>query len=292
LTNASYARQIESQLKQHCAGLWDRPAAAIDTETLIEVLTPIWSKYPVAAQRVCRMIKGVLERANFLKWRSGENPARWKGHLELQFVGRRETDIEQIGMIALEDVPAYARDLRAKTGPAFRCLELLLLTAVRSHDVRNAKWDDIDLLRDEWRIPKASKIGKPVTIPLSGRACELLKSMPRAVGTIGSDYLFAGEAGKPLDPRVISKTMARLRPGLSPHSSRSSFKSWATTRQSFPPDVVEEALLHTVGGKVERGYSRLEMLEKRRHLMDAWAAFCSAPAARAASVIPLRTRKR
>src|SRR5262249_31555447 len=137
--NAKYAKQVESQLKSHCAELWNRPVADIDTRMVVATLQPIWSKWPAAAQRMGRCIEAVLQRATFMEWRTGDNPARWKAHLEHAFVARRESEVEHIDMIPLNDVPAYASELHAKPGAAYRFLELLLYTNVRTHDIQHAK---------------------------------------------------------------------------------------------------------------------------------------------------------
>jgi len=231
-------------------------------------------------------IEGNLARATFHEWRNGGNPAKWNGDVEHEFVAQRESDVEHIPMIPLDDVQPYASELGAQgRGHIYRALELLLLTNVRTYDIRHARWDQLDTARAEWAIPKVSKLQKPFTVPLCDRAVAILKALPKI-----NAYVFAGRSG-PIGEREFGKAMKRLRPGLSPHSSRSSFKTWSTTRTSFPPDVVEEAMLHRIGNHVERSYSRAEMLDKRRHLMTEWGRYCSTPTpAATGEVIALRRK--
>src|SRR5262245_45404814 len=227
-TNARYAGQVASQLKKHFGPIWHRPVRDVDLDAVLGVLRPLWTKYPVTAGRMRMHIEGILERATFHGWRDKNepNPARWNGHLEHEFAAQKKSDVEHIPTIPLEDVQPYVADLRAQDGIVYRALETLLLTNVRTHDIRNMRWADVDFKRAEWRIPKFSKIGEPLTIPLSGRAMAILEGLPRMAD---NDHVFpGGRTAQSIGPNQLANAMKRLRPGLSPHSSRSSFKTWAS----------------------------------------------------------------
>jgi integrase len=245
------------------------PVAAIDTAAVMRVLTPIWTDKPETASRVRGRIESILDWATVRGFRTGENPARWKGHLDKLLPSKAKVKARgHYAAMPWRDVPVFMRRLRLEPGVAARALEFIVLTAVRLSDlVGSDREDRTPMLWSHvagylWTVP-ATKNGKEHRVPLSEAAMAVLAD----VQGLDPAVVFPGVTGN-----MLAHLMRRLNAKGTVHGMRSAFRDWAAEATSFPNHVVEMALAHTVGG-VEGDYRRGDLLAKRRELMVAWAAF-------------------
>lgn len=262
--------------------LGDLSPASIDTEALLGVLKPIWSQKPRTANEVRGHIENVLDSAKSLGLRTGENPARWRGHLEnllSRADKKRVTQYTRLPSMSWRDLPAFAADLAATEGRDALALRLVLLTASRAGMVRLATWDEFDFDSGVWSLPaERMKMRQAFAIPLPKQAVELLRSMPRVVG---SPYLFPGTGKSGVMGKTAFLQLLRdlQRPGVTTHGFRATFRTWASECTHFPREVCELALAHDERNQTEAAYSRSDLLGKRRELMQAWADFVTTPTA-------------
>jgi integrase len=259
------------------------PVAEIDVALVLKVLTPVWGRAPETASRLRGRIEKVLDWATVRKFREGDNPARWSGHLEhmLPALSRGE---KHHAALPFTELPAFMADLREREAIPARALEFVILTAARTTEATGAKWEEID--GDVWTVPaERMKGGKAHRVPLSDRALKILEGMPRD----GSGFVFPGTMdGKPMSrPTMLRELRGKHAAGITTHGFRSTFSDWARERTNYPRDVVEMALAHIIKDKTEAAYRRGDLLPKRAKLMQAWADYCSAPAV-AATVTPIR----
>ncbi|MSO66057.1 MAG: site-specific integrase [Alphaproteobacteria bacterium] len=270
------------------------PATAIDVALVLKVLRPIWSKKTETASRVRGRIETVLDWAKAHGYRDGENPARWRGTLD-QVLPRRSavSAVKHHPALPYVQIGAFMEELRAQEGVAARAMELLILTATRTSETIQAKWDEFNLAAGVWNIPgERTKTKRDHRVPLTQAALNTLKAMGRpAPGA----YVFPG--GRPGRPPSSNALLARLnrmgRAEITAHGFRSTFRDWAATQTNFPREVSERALAHAVADKTERAYQRDDLLEKRRKLMEVWAKYCGSPAAaNTGNVTPLRRKAR
>lgn len=263
------------------------PVAAIDTALIMKVLeqegepgVTLWASRTETADRLRGRIERILDWAKTRGFRQGENPAQWKGHLKNLLAARKKLQsVKHHAALAFAELPAFMADLQGRPGSAARALELTILCALRTSEVICANRDEIDFAAKAWTVPAARmKAGKEHRVPLSERAIDILRDLP-----IDGDFLFPGQAcGMPLSNNAMLKVLERMgRDDLTVHGFRSTFRDWAAERTNFSRDVCEMALAHTISDKVEAAYRRGELFEKRRRLMDAWAAFATSPAATA-----------
>jgi len=261
---------------------------AVDTALVHKLLEPIWSAKPETVSRVRGRVESILDWAKVRGYRQGENPARWRGHLDKLFPSRSKVrKIKHHAALPYAEVPAFISGLHEREGAGARAFEFTILTAARSGEVLGAQWDEFDLGAAVWVIPaERMKAGREHRVPLSSSALQIIRDI---AGARQGKFVFSnGDPDTPLSPRALWKVLARMRvEGATPHGFRSSFRDWAAERTSYPNHVVEMALAHTIGDKVEAAYRRGDLFDKRRRLMDEWARFCNTPAA-AGAVIPLR----
>jgi integrase len=265
----------------------DLPVAAVDTALVVKVLEPLWYRTPESASRIRGRIERVLAWATVAGHRTGDNPARWTGHLkELLPAKAKIAKTEHHHAIPYVELPAFMGELRGKQGFSASALEFCILTATRTNETLGAKWSEIDLRAKVWNIPaERMKSRRPHTVPLSDRALELIAKLPRE-----GEYLFSGRsAGKPLSNMAMLELLRDLRgKGAAVHGFRSSLRDWAGNETNFPREIAEAALAHVVGDETERSYRRSDALEKRRKLMSAWAAYCERAPADRRNVISIR----
>jgi integrase len=245
---------------------------------VLAVLEPIWKEKTETASRLRGRIESILDWATARHYRTGENPARWRGHLD--HILAKPTKIARVkhhSALPVDDVAAFMIDLRKREGTAARALELAILTATRSGEVRGATWAEIDLNAATWTIPASRmKAGREHRVALSDPAVKLLRALPRFEDT---DLVFPGSKGKQLSDMTLTAVMRRMNVDAVPHGFRSTFRDWVSERTRYPHELAEMALAHTIGNKVEAAYRRGDMLEKRRQMMAAWAKYCEAPPA-------------
>lgn len=271
--NEKHRAQWRMTLKSYAAPLRDLPVDAIDTDAVLGVLRPIWLSKNETASRVRGRIERVLDAARARGLRSGENPARWRGHLNTLLPPAPKLARGHHAAMPYPDVPALMARLRAIESDAARALEFCILTATRTSETLNAEWDEIDLKENVWTIPgERMKAGRPHRVPLAAAAIRLLRAQD---AVRRSKYVFAGQAhDRPLSGMAMAMTLRRLgHVDATVHGFRSSFRDWCAEQTQFARETAEEALAHIVGDTTERAYRRGDALEKRRVLMGQWAAF-------------------
>jgi integrase len=272
--NDKHRAQWRSTLGEaYCLPLLNMRVADITTDHVLKVLAPIWPTKPETASRLRGRIERVLDFAKVRGWRSGENPALWRGHLKNILPARAKLTRGHHAAMPYPDVPAFVLRLRQLDGTSARALELLILCASRSGEVLNAKWSEVDLEKGVWQVPAGRmKAGRAHRVPLSSRALELLQEMHEARI---SDYVFPGQKeGRPLSTMALEMQLRRMKVvGVTVHGFRSSFRDWAGEETDHAREVAEAALAHVVGDATERAYRRADALEKRRSLMGDWANF-------------------
>ena len=288
--NAKHEAQWSSSLATHAALLMPIPVAEIDTTIVLKALEPIWASKTETATRVRGRIECVLDWAKVRGARAGENPARWRGHLDklLPKPGKLKA-VEHHPALPYDDVPAFILELRNRDGVTAQALELQILTAARPGEIVRARWSEFDLSAKVWTVPASRMKGnREHRVPLSDRAMQLLRSISSS-----GEFVFPGAKEKaPLTIAAPLEMLKELRPGVVPHGFRSTFRDWCADRTAYPRDVAEAALAHVVKDKTEAAYRRSDLFEKRRRLMADWAKFCSTPVLSTGSVTPLRKRAR
>lgn len=273
--NAKHAAQWRSTLTTEAALLSDLPVAEISTDLVVKALGLIWATKTETATRVRQRIEAVLDWATVRKFRTGDNPARWKGHLDKLLASpSRIKKVEHQAAMPYADVPAFMVELRKRVGLSPRMLELVILTAARVSEVAAARWSEFDLDAKVWTVPgERMKANREHRVALSSQAIALLRGLPRATD---AEFVFPGQRGRShLNPEGARKLLQvdMKRAGITVHGFRSSFRDWAAERTSFAGDVVEAALAHSLKDKTEAAYKRTDLFAKRATLMSCWAQF-------------------
>lgn len=267
----------------------DLPVSSIETAHVLKCIEPIWKSKAVTASRVRGRIEDVLDWAKARGYRDGENPARWRGHLDkLLPAQRRSKTVRHHPALPWAEAPAFVAELRAVDSVDARALEFLIMSAARTAEVLGATWDEIDLEAGVWSLPaERMKSRRPHRVPLASHAVELLRGLPREVG---SQHIFVGgRRGQALNADAMPRVLKSLRPDITVHGFRSTFRDWAAETTAVPGDVVEMALAHAVSNQTEAAYRRGDLFEKRRKLMEAWAEYLAQPVRSAASVVPMKS---
>ena len=211
--------------------------------------------------------------------RNRPNPARWKGNLEHALPHKTDVaKVEHHASLPYAKIAAFLADLRQRPGVGSLALELLILTAARSGEVRGATFGEFDLKARVWTVPKERmKAGREHRVPLTGRAVEIVAEL--AKGAKPDDLVFPGQGGKPMSDMTLTAVLRRMGRGdVTAHGFRSTFRDWCAEATSYPRELGEAALAHAVGDKVEAAYLRGSLFEKRRALMQTWADFCAGEA--------------
>jgi integrase len=268
--------------------LGEIPVADVDTGQVLAVLEPFWRTKPETATRVRGRMEAVLDYAQTLGWRTGENPARWKGRLSNALPARAKVaPVKHHAALPWGEIGAFMEELRAQSSVAGFALQFTILTAARSGEALGARWGEIDLASALWTVPAARmKAGAEHRVPLSPAAVQVLEKARAVRRKDGDDeFVFPGlSEGRPLSGMAMAMVLRRMKRGdLTVHGFRSSFRDWAAERTSYPGEVVEMALAHAVANKVEAAYRRGDLFEKRRRLMKEWATFCAQPSVRPAA---------
>ncbi len=259
----------------YCKTIRNKPVDQITTADVLEVLKPVWQKKAETASRIRGRIERVLNAAKAKGYRSGENPAAWRGHLANLLPKRQKLQRGHHAAMPFEDVPAFLAGLRGRPATAARALEFAILTAARSGEVYGAMWSEIDLKAQVWTVPATRmKAGRDHRVPLTPRAVAILEEMEK-LGSEPDAYVFPGQKReRPLSNMAMDMILRRMKVDVTVHGFRSSFRDWAGEVSTFPREVAEAALAHVVGDETERAYRRGDALAKRRKMMEAWANYC------------------
>ena len=276
--NEKHVDQWRMTLTEYAKPLRSLPVDEIGVDHVLACLKSHWERRPETANRLRGRIERVLNAAKAAGHREGENPAAWRGHLENLLPARAKLSRGHHPALPFAKIPEFIGDLRKREGVAALALELLILTACRSGEVRGATWNELDLEAKVWTIPAARmKGGRQHRVPLTDRALEILNKVQllrRADGLV-----FPGiKRGSPLSDMTLAAVLRRM--GIppmeaSPHGFRSSFKDWATETTSFPNELSEATLAHISGDATERAYRRGDQFLRRRELMEAWTKYCA-----------------
>jgi integrase len=275
--NPKHAAQWQATLATYAEPIiGDLSVQRIDTALVLKVLEPIWRVKPETAGRVRGRIESILDWAKVRGYRTGENPARWRGHLDKLLPARSKVRrVAHHAALPYAELPDFLVSLREQEGIAARALEYSILTAARTGEVIGARFREMDLLDKTWTLSATRmKAGKEHRVPLSARALAILKEM-QPHRHADNAFVFPGtKPGRPLSNMVFLMLLRRMGRGdVTAHGFRSSFRDWAAERTNFPAEVAEMALAHTVSDKTVAAYNRSDLFDKRRRLMRAWADF-------------------
>jgi integrase len=289
--NDKHAAQWTATLQTYAYPLLGNVAVqSIDTALIMKVIEPIWPTKPETAGRVRGRIETILDWATVRGYRRGENPARWRGHLDKLLPSRSKIrKIEHHSALPYAELSTFITKLREQEGVAARALEFTILTAARTGEVIGGRRSEIDRQQKLWTVPvERMKAGKEHRVPLSDRALEISSTEARG----GDDFVFpGGRVGRALSNMAMLTLLRRMgRDDLTVHGFRSTFRDWASEKTNFPSEVVEMALAHVIDSKTEAAYRRGDLFEKRRDLMDAWTRYCLNKAT-SGSVVSFQSQK-
>ena len=269
-----HRQQWHNSIRDHCGHILNARIDRIDTDMVLAVLKPIWLAKPETASRLRSRIERVLDAAKALGLREREsiNPAALKGHLALLLPKQSDMVRGHHKALPYAEMPSFMINLRARSALAARCLEFTILTGARSGEALEATWSEIDLKQRRWTVPASRmKAGQEHVVPLSGAVVTLLETL-RPDHPKPNDRIFA-IAGATRSNMAMALLLRRMSVAVTVHGFRSTFRDWAGDETQYAREIVEQALAHSVGSKVERAYRRGTAIERRRELMDAWACF-------------------
>jgi integrase len=272
--NPKHRQQWRSTLSQYVyPTIGGLSVESVDTSLILKCLEPIWRGRTETASRIRGRVESVLDYAKARGYRNGDNPARWRGHLQsLLPQPSKINGVEHHAALPYAEISTFMADLRRRGSTSARCLEFLILTAARTGEVIGATWDEIDPRSRVWTIPaNRMKGGREHRIPLSDRAAEIVRIMQ---SRRENDFVFAGMRGGGLSNMSLLAMLRTMGRSVTAHGFRSTFRDWASECTSFQNEVCEAALAHVVSDKTEAAYRRGDLFEKRRRLMDAWSAYC------------------
>jgi len=273
-TNEKHRQQWTRTVSHYCKPIRNIPVGSVDTDDVLRVLKPIWTEKEETARRLRARIERILDYASAHNWREGENPARWKGHLKDILPKRDKLKKRNFAAMPYEKIPNFLSDLEKERGMAALALKMTIHTALRTNEVLELKWSEIDLKKKILTIPAERMKGdNEHVVPLSSSMLKLLGEVKMFQS---SDYVFPGaRAGRPLSNMSMNMLMRRM--GVNDatvHGFRSSFRDWCGDHTQYPREIAEAALSHKVGNKVEQAYRRRSALEKRGELMQDWSVYC------------------
>lgn len=261
----------------YCKPLLEKKVSDVGTEDVLKVLNPIWTTKAETASRVRGRIERVLDYAKARGWRSGENPALWRGHLKSILPSRLKLTRGHHAALPYHEIPKFVALLRERDAMAARALEFLVLTAARSGEVLGARWEEFDLDKKVWTVPAhRMKAARAHRVPLSSAALDLVKELHQFRV---SEYVFRGQRDSaPLSGMAMEMQLRRMGfDRVTVHGFRSSFRDWAGEETDYAREIAEAALAHVVGDATERAYRRSDALERRRGLMQLWSEFVGGP---------------
>lgn len=288
--NAKHTQQWTNTLSQYAYPvIGEIPVKNVDTALILRILEPIWTTKTETASRLRSRLENVLDWATTRGYRTGDNPARWKGHLEnLLPKPSKVKKVEHHAALPYPQINSFIQALRQHDHVSALALEFLILTAARTSEVIAATWDEINLNEMIWTIPaNRMKAEREHRVPLSSRCIEILN---KAINMRQSDFIFpGGRANKGLSNAAMDKLLqVTMGYECTVHGFRSSFRDWAGERTNYPNDLCEMALAHTIRNKTEAAYRRGDMLEKRRQMMNDWQKFCETTIVTSSDIVPIR----
>jgi integrase len=270
--NPKHAQQWDSTLRTYCAPVWSQPVDAIDTTQVMRCLDPIWTTKTETASRLRGRIESVLAWATVRGLRTGDNPAAWRNHLDQLLPARTKVQkVEHRPALPYAEAASFMAELRQRDSMGARVLELQMLTAARPGEAAGAQWAEFDLQGTIWTIPgERIKTGKEHRIPLAPAVVKLLKALPQT-----NPNVFPGVKNRPITTEAGQKLLKELRPGLTAHGLRSTFRDWAAETTAHPREVIEAAMAHRLKDAAEAAYQRGDLLQRRAVLMKDWAGYCA-----------------
>jgi integrase len=286
--NTKHADQWRNTLKQYASPVFGHmPVDRVDTGLVMQVLEPIWHNRTETASRVRGRIENILSWSIVRGYRAGPNPALWRGHLAMLLPQRLKVQrVQHHAALPYLEIGAFMVALRKRKALSAKALELVILTATRTNEALQAKWDEVDLEAAVWTLPgDRMKSGREHRAPLPGQAVALLASLGRA-----NEWVFPSRNDRPLSNMAMLMLLKQRmeRPNLTVHGFRSCFRDWAAEVSPFPRELAESALAHALADKTEAAYQRGDLLEKRRLMMQTWADFCDRSGS--AKVVPLERK--
>ena len=286
--NERHIAQWEMSLKTYCQPIRAMRLNEVDTEAVLKVLQPIWAKIPESASRLRGRIENILDAAKAKGYRNGENPARWRGHLKTLLPARQRISRGHHAALPYDDLPAFMTELRGNEALAALALELCILTVTRTGELLKSEWIEFDLKKEIWTIPASRmKAGYEHRIPLSSRAVTILKILQEQ--RHGAYVIPGRTTGKHLSAMPMRMLLRRMkRTDITVHGFRSTFSDYVSEQTSFSSETREHALAHQISDKADASYRRGDQFDKRRKLMEAWAAYCEP--CRSAKVLPLHRK--
>src|SRR5262245_43348409 len=274
--NQKHVAQWQATIRTYVSPVFGSlPVHAVDVALVLKVVEPIWTTKPETAARVRGRIESVLNWAKARGYRTGENPALWKGHLDNLLPARGKiAKVKHHAALPFDQAPQFIDALHREDGIAPLALEFAILTAARTGEIIGGRWNEIDLAMNVWTVPASRmKGGREHRVPLSTGALAVLNKVSKGGP---EDFIFAGGKKRPLSNMALLMVLRRMgQVNLTVHGFRSTFRDWAAERTNFPSEVAEMALAHSVGDKVEAAYRRGDLFETRRRLMSEWAKFCT-----------------
>jgi integrase len=282
--NAKHIWQWDNSLSLYAyPTLAKLPVQEIDVALVMKVLEPIWTERTETASRLRGRLENILDWATVRGYRQGDNPARWRGHLDnLLPRPSKVQKVEHYSALPYAEIADFMQGLMRQDGLSAKALQLVILTATRTSETIGAQWDEIDLEAGTWTIPaNRIKMGREHRVPLSAPAVKILTDLREESG---SAFVFPGrQSTKPLSNMALLTLLRRMnRDDITVHGFRSTFRDWTAEQTNYPREVAEAALSHAIEDKVEAAYRRSDLFDKRRQLMDEWAAYCYPPLPRKA----------
>jgi integrase len=290
--NAKHSSQWEATLKTYVYPIFGKvDVRDVDTGLVMKSLEPIWREVPETASRVRGRIETVLDWAKVRGHRAGDNPARWRGHLEVLLpLKSKVAPVEHFAALPYAELGDFLTDLRGRPATAARALEFLILTSARTNEALGCSWEQINLQDKTWTVAGENmKSTRAHRVPLTGHALRMLEAVePKD----RRGYVFPSARGGQMSNMAMLKLLERMgREDITVHGFRATFKTWATECTNFQRETVEAALAHAAGDKMEAAYQRGDLFEKRRRLMSAWDEFCSNPSVKQGSNVLILREK-
>jgi integrase len=277
--NAKHRQQWSNTLEAYAYPVFgEMPVSDVDTAAVMTVLEPIWRAKAETASRLRGRIETVLDYAGSRGWRTGDNPARWRGHIANMLPKRSKVQpVEHHAALPWQETGGFLKGLAEQQGLAALALRFTILTAARTSEAVEAKWSEFDLKANVWTVPASrTKAAREHRVPLSEAARAVVDAVAPLRNDSAGGWVFpGGRPGRALSNRAFLTLLRRMgHSDLTAHGFRSTFRDWCGEATNHPREVAEQALAHTLSDKTEAAYRRGDLFEKRRKLMDDWAMFC------------------